>query len=182
MEQAMIKIYVVQLEAGYGDYATAEIKEAAFLSMYKELDSSLEMEPWVKEGYQTMLSYNCTKRLWSSTQLLEASELGIKFETVEVKKVYVNPRDIFQNVKDKSSGEAMVSAPAESVQYNTKCNVHMPGQALSLYNDVLLLEDSCTDVLSEHLSKGWRIVAACPQPDQRRPDYILGRYTPPEDL
>lgn len=35
-----------------------------------------------------------------------------------------------------------------------------------------------TDVLQEQIAKGWRIIAACPQPDQRRPDYILGRFNP----
>ncbi len=70
----------------------------------------------------------------------------------------------------------IVSEQGGTNNYNTKCEVHMPGQALSMYNDVLLLEDSCTDVLHEHLQGGWRIIAACPQPDQRRPDYILGRF------
>lgn len=28
------------------------------------------------------------------------------------------------------------------------------------------------------LDAGWRILAVCPQPDQRRPDYILGRTKP----
>jgi len=64
------------------------------------------------------------------------------------------------------------------VNYNSKCEVHTPGQALSIYNDTLLMEDACTDELQGKLTEGWRIIAACPQPDQRRPDYILGRYTP----
>jgi hypothetical protein len=62
--------------------------------------------------------------------------------------------------------------------YNNRCEVHMPGQALSTYNETLLLEDACTDALQEELRKGWSIIAACPQPDQRRPDYILGRWNP----
>lgn len=62
--------------------------------------------------------------------------------------------------------------------YNNKCEVHMPGQSLSLYNDLLLLEDVCTDELQSSLNSGWRIIAACPQPDNRRPDYILGRFNP----
>ena len=63
-------------------------------------------------------------------------------------------------------------------QYNTHCEVHMPGQALSMYNDILLLEDVCSDALQTSLNNGWRIIAACPQADQRRPDYVLGRYNP----
>ena len=37
-------------------------------------------------------------------------------------------------------------------------------------------EDVCTDVLQQELNNGWRIIAICVQADQRRPDYILGRY------
>lgn len=63
-------------------------------------------------------------------------------------------------------------------QWNSRVEVHMPGQALSMYNRTMLLTDSCTDGLQEELEKGWRITACCPQPDQRRPDYILGRFDP----
>jgi len=62
--------------------------------------------------------------------------------------------------------------------FNNRVEVHMPGQALSMYNETLLMEDSCTDALQNELANGWRIIAVCPQPDQRRPDYVLGRYNP----
>lgn len=61
---------------------------------------------------------------------------------------------------------------------NQRVEVHMPGQALSTYNEVLLQENCCSDELQGALDQGWRIIAACPQPDARRPDYILGRYNP----
>jgi hypothetical protein len=63
-------------------------------------------------------------------------------------------------------------------QFNARCDVHMPGNALMSFNVTMLLESSCTDELQAQLDKGWRIIAACPQPDQRRPDYILGRFDP----
>lgn len=59
--------------------------------------------------------------------------------------------------------------------YNAHANVHMAGNAMSSYNELMLCENSCTDAVQEHLSEGWRIVAVCPQAS-RRPDYILGRY------
>ena len=62
--------------------------------------------------------------------------------------------------------------------YNNKVEVHMPGQALANYNELMLLEDCCTDEVARSLDNGWRIIASCPQPDQRRPDWILGRYNP----
>ena len=70
---------------------------------------------------------------------------------------------------------------AASPQFNERVQVHMPGQALSTYNEVLLLEDHCSDALQGKLNDGWRIIAACPQPDQCRPDYILGRFNPEFD-
>lgn len=62
--------------------------------------------------------------------------------------------------------------------YNNKVEVHMPGQALANYNELMLLEDCCTDEVARSLDNGWRIIASCPQPDQRRPDWILDRYNP----
>jgi len=66
--------------------------------------------------------------------------------------------------------------------YNHKVDVHMPGNLLMTFNKTMLLEDSCTDVLQNKLDNGWRVIAACPQPDQRRPDYILGRFEPEDEL
>jgi hypothetical protein len=63
-----------------------------------------------------------------------------------------------------------------TTNYNSKCEVHIPGQALSTYNEVMLLEDACSDALQDKLDSGWRMIAGCPQPDNRRPDYILGRF------
>lgn len=67
---------------------------------------------------------------------------------------------------------------SDNKDYNEKCEVHMPGMALATYNQTLLLENSCIDELQHHLVEGWRIIAACPQPSQRRPDFILGRFNP----
>lgn len=64
--------------------------------------------------------------------------------------------------------------------FNEKVNVHIGGSQLMTVNKTLLLENSCTDNLQDHLDKGWRIIACCVQPDGRRPDYVLGRYEPQE--
>ena len=63
-------------------------------------------------------------------------------------------------------------------EYNNRVEVHIAGHALSTYNRVLLLEDCCTDNLQAHLSLGWRIIASNPQPDQRRNDFVLGKFEP----
>jgi hypothetical protein len=62
--------------------------------------------------------------------------------------------------------------------FNSKLEVHQPNMPLFQYNDYMVLTDHCTISLQEeYIDKGWRVVCICPQPDQRRPDYILGRYT-----
>lgn len=39
-----------------------------------------------------------------------------------------------------------------------------------------IMEAKADDALQKSMDDGWRIIAACPQPDARRPDYIMGRY------
>lgn len=85
---------------------------------------------------------------------------------------------VFQETSAKAVKQLVETQAHESIYYNERVEVHMPGQALSMYNEVLLMSDACSDELQTSLAKGWRIIAACPQPDQRRPDYILGRYNP----
>lgn len=64
--------------------------------------------------------------------------------------------------------------------FNAKCNVHVAGFGLLSVKDVTYRTDLCTDELQEMLDEGWRILACCVQPDQRRPDYIFGRMELPE--
>lgn len=59
--------------------------------------------------------------------------------------------------------------------FNQKCDVHVPNLGLLQIQTVTYEVDCCTEHLQEMLEQGWRIIAACPQPDQRRPDYILGK-------
>lgn len=54
-------------------------------------------------------------------------------------------------------------------------NVSVGGLGLLIIDTVKVEVDLCTEALQQELNKGWRIVAICVQPDQRRPDYILGR-------
>jgi hypothetical protein len=62
-----------------------------------------------------------------------------------------------------------------TMQFNTKVGVHISDLGLLNVKQVTWLEDACTEVLQDMLDKGWRILAVCPQPDSRRPDYILGK-------
>ena len=66
----------------------------------------------------------------------------------------------------------------DSVEFNQKCDVHISNLGLLHINQTGYAVDCCTENLQLLLNDGWRIIASCVQPDQRRPDYILGRYNP----
>lgn len=70
---------------------------------------------------------------------------------------------------------------AGTMCFNDKVGVPQPGLGLNQYNRLMLCEDICTDSLQGYMDEGWRIIAACPQPDSRRPDYIMGRFDPDYD-
>lgn len=60
---------------------------------------------------------------------------------------------------------------------NIKNHFVQPGNELLKIQNAIAVENICTDTLrTDYLEKGWMILAICPQPNQRRPDYILGRY------
>ena len=69
-----------------------------------------------------------------------------------------------------------VNTAARGVVVNNKVNVAVPGLGLLMLNEVMVETDCCTERLNELMQRDrWRIVAVCPQPNQRRPDYVLGR-------
>ena len=71
--------------------------------------------------------------------------------------------------------EKTVKSVTDYQLFNRKCQQEQPSNNLLNINQTILLEDSCTDNLQMHFADGWRILAIQPQPNQRRPDYILGR-------
>lgn len=75
------------------------------------------------------------------------------------------------------SAEDIRGAAPEVVReiVNNTYQVHLPGSDLLAVREVTWLEDACTNDLQSHLGDGWRILAVCPQPGSRRPDYVLGK-------
>lgn len=72
--------------------------------------------------------------------------------------------------------EALLKVAAHGEEHlNKRVHVHVPGFTLMSVDEVIVRVDWCTEALREDLDNKWRIVAVCPQPDQRRPDYVLGR-------
>lgn len=67
----------------------------------------------------------------------------------------------------------------EGVRRGDAVTIAIPDLGLMTVKYVKVLEDCCTDVLQDHLDKGWRLLAVCPPCSQRRPDYVLGRSDKP---
>lgn len=55
----------------------------------------------------------------------------------------------------------------------------VPGFELLRYSAIKVHTNECTEEIQSCLDDGWRIIAVLPQPDQRRPDYILVREHKP---
>jgi len=70
---------------------------------------------------------------------------------------------------------AVQSGGGSAQNFNARVNVHVPNLGLLLIDEVEVLTSECTHSLHDYLRDGWRILAICPQPDRRRPDYVIGR-------
>lgn len=124
----------------------------------------------------------------TGSQMIELSVGKVAYEVIRELRPGIHdpfdPTDFlreFQVVANKLLNAPALNDLTHHSAYNARCEVHMPGQALSTYNELMLKEGPCTDELQDTIDQGWRIIAACPQPDQRRPDYILGRFNPDRD-
>jgi hypothetical protein len=89
-----------------------------------------------------------------------------------------NIQIILHTLEEKAAKLISLVDEIQNTTFNSKTNVHVGGGLITTYNDLKLKENACTDELQTELNNGWRIIAACVQPNQRRPDYILGRYNP----
>jgi len=167
-----VTLYQVTLGSTYNSSANEDefLKEQ---QKYKDL--GFELTKYNPDStYQYMVENASSIVVLNKDQLVAYTIAGISMTDIKEIVTSVDVAEYLPKLADKN----MPVGVANHNEYNTLCEVHMPGQALSMYNDMKLLEDSCSDVLQEALNEGWRIVAACPQPNQRRPDYILGRFDP----
>lgn len=167
-----VKLYQVALVDNYQYNGDRETWQKAVDVLVK---AGLTPREWKDEDNVHYYLQGEDSTVLDKDTLFDLVVAGIKFNVKNEISVMVNITEELAKWADKPVN--LLSGPS-SANYNNKCEVHIPGQALSTYNDLMLLEDVCTDELQGQLNAGWRIIAACPQPDQRRPDYILGRFNP----
>jgi hypothetical protein len=148
---------LLEIEMGYSvklsDAARALLTEASIVEI--EFDKDGTLPPWGGKG-RPIISVDALANL--------RALIDPKAE-VKVARVISN-----------STTEALARfGQRNTVVENTRCNVAVAGLGLLTVDEVTNENDCCTDHLQSLLSEGWRILAVCVQPDQRRPDYILGR-------
>jgi hypothetical protein len=178
--QVTPEIYHVEISTGEwldGEVGSSE-REGSFKKKqekYKGI-SFMELSEYDSESKYSPELATPSSAVLSKDQICELAIAGISFQ---VKQKIIAKIDITSQLiemAEKPIKIAMQEGGGDT--YNNKCEVHMPGNMMAMYNEMLLLENACTDELQGSLNSGWRLVAACPQPDQRRPDYILGRFNP----
>ena len=156
-----MKLYEIKPEWCYGDESVekrAKQAEALLKVGVKEIDG---------------------RAICTAEQAMELMDLGYcggYFNAQNQFKVVIEIPDQF-DVKELIGSviEKTVKSVTDNRFFNEKCQQEQPSNSLLSINQTMLLEDACTDNLQNHIADGWRILAIQPQPDQRRPDYILGR-------
>lgn len=139
---------------------------------------------YIEAGEFTVIEANSNwsyvaKLLLTDSQFVQLTAANIEVSLVSiVKQPTLNTGLAAVQTLIGKTEELLARSANNGAEYNNRCEVHMPGNLMLQFNETLLLEDSCTDRLQAALDGGWRVIAACPQPDSRRPDYILGRFNP----
>lgn len=119
----------------------------------------------------------------SNNYIVELEMFTSKFPSLEISIKGV-PKSVGSDHADLISQMSKIAEKIEDaknrfekvVEFNQKCEVHVPNFGLLNVNQLAYATDYCTEELQQLLYQGWRILAICPQPDQRRPDYILGMH------
>lgn len=112
---------------------------------------------------------------WTETFVGELHEMYLIKSDLSISVVGIAASATFNSLMTKMDVLERAVTGASKQLFNQKCEVHVPGLGLLNVNETKVVEDYCTHALQNELDDGWRILAICPQPDQRRPDYVLGR-------
>lgn len=180
---------MITIESGYSLERHPSIKD--YTIWY---DLRKNNEEW-SEFVNNHPAYEGFKHTWQYTDYMEIDfklhKLSVRYTIIDrfevnveydfdlshINEYIVNSQDSLLKMMEKqvenmnNIGQSLM----EGQHFNKKCETPLPDSFLNKVNQVMLLEDTCTDNLQQHIALGWRILAIAPQPNQRRPDYILGK-------
>ena len=174
-----LKIFIKEQD-DYGRksyWSRPESKNSMTEDQWKEF---IETEEFAKMPYYGAQTVTMQYEDFIDVKFAMKDETRLRSDSVFKIKVSPPQADLFDMIE---AHTALMNKQFEQLtkfstqQFNEKCNVPNYDTSMQLINQILLLEDCCSDHLQLALSEGWRIVAISPQPNQRRPDYILGRHT-----
>jgi hypothetical protein len=156
----------------YGDEHKEANEELALI--WKDLTVEEVIEQWKgKKGIK--IDYDHREQLITSQQLDQCFNYCTIKQVLEFdSQAQVQAIDIKKLADSVSS---MLLGKISENMFNQKLEIHQPNMPLFTYNDFKVMYDQCTESLQDEINNGYRVVAVLPQPDQRRPDYVLGRYT-----
>lgn len=165
-----MNVLTVRFEPIYSWQDDPEIKATNVAKQAARHELVLSIVPDLSTPAGSYASYDGL--VLSTEQYIAFLSAGEKFDESKVTTIPTG-NNAFKTVAERAS-----ATPSPEQAHNAVTHVHVAGQVLSSYNRVHLLSDACTDDLQSKLNEGWRIVACCVPPYQRRPDYILGRWEP----
>lgn len=154
----------------------SKIKEISpeLYSQIRELVPALPADQAAMQYYWETYTGNVKK-----LSVLYPGEISIKgLETGAMIDMNDSIEHLAQRIEAMAAKLDRPQIPKES--FNSRVNVHVPNFGMMQIQHVKVENDLCTEALQRELEGGWRILAICPQPDQRRPDYVLGRQSPVE--
>jgi len=157
-------------------YEDEEGKEIASYYVYSPLNKKELIKNWVevKQGGHMVDLFTFAQKCTYPFSIIKS---------LHTADTTINDIDyILAKIEEKVANLDNAVEKATKFNFNSKCNVHIGGGLIVTFNEVKLMENSCSDELQRELNGGWRIMAVCVQPDQRRPDYVLGRYNPDLDV
>tara|TARA_R110002124_G_C8974430_1_gene515633 strand:+ start:16538 stop:17110 length:573 start_codon:yes stop_codon:yes gene_type:complete len=173
------RVHHVTIKEPYDAGRTAD-SFREYAAKFRDLDF-IELNTWESqaeiesEWSRRVLSKEAATIL-NEDQILQLAIRNIEFKVESSTNVTLDVSKQLVELAEKPI--RLLSEGDGGVNHNHHVEVHMPNHAMAFYNEVMLLGDACSDNLQMQLTNGWRILAACPQPDQRRPDYILARFNP----
>ena len=184
---------------GHGDEPVREEIRRKFCGFAKSKISEIDgltitrwdSADWFNRGYEVIVDdkaftnvHLLTKQIFQLDDYPEnIPKDGFSVEGME--KVYdgSDPYGPLRNILERLelAAHRLEAVNSQTVEYpggwNDVTSSPLSGTHLLQINDLMLLQDACTDELQHTLDKGWRLIAVCPQ-EQRRPDYVLGRHNP----
>lgn len=119
---------------------------------------------WREKGKETYFAIN-----EEVANINDVLDLGIPSEHINLKPL---PRLTMMRDKFRKLNSAI---PDERRAAGDTYQVNLPGFDLLAMREIGYREDACTEDVDALLKQGWSILAILPQPNHRRPDYIIGR-------